>query len=137
MKIVKLVFRIRSCRCLPDRMVAALVEQAAARRIARKVSARSGGLPMVQTLRVVCVDSTEIACMFLKPKWIGADRVQNLEAQEGLDVKKGFSSKFSNHRDAIGSTSSQQIRLCLQGCKKILIYIIVALYGNNLDVDVL
>lgn len=71
----------------------------AARRIARKVSARGGGLPMVQTLGVVCEDSTEIACMLLEPNWIGADRVQNLveklAAQEGLDVEKGYFTDFS------------------------------------------
>ncbi|KAJ7948264.1 formimidoyltransferase-cyclodeaminase-like [Quillaja saponaria] len=67
----------------------------AAKRIARKVSARGGGLPTVQTLGLVHgEDSTEIACMLLEPNQIGADRVQNrvemLAAQEGLDVEKGY-----------------------------------------------
>ncbi|KAL5078811.1 hypothetical protein RYX36_007232 [Vicia faba] len=74
----------------------------AARRIARKVSARGGGLPMAETLRVVCVDSTEIACMLLKSNWIGADRVQNLEAQEGLDVEKEYSG-FGYDKASCGS----------------------------------
>ena len=69
------------------------------RRIARKVSARGGGLPTVQTLRIVCEDSIEIACMLLEPNQIGADRVQNLvemlAAQEGLDVEKGYFTDFS------------------------------------------
>ncbi|XP_061346720.1 uncharacterized protein LOC133292330 [Gastrolobium bilobum] len=72
----------------------------AARRIARKVSARGGGLPTVQTLGLVHgEDSTEIACMLLEPNQIGADRVQNrvemLVAQEGLDVEKGYFTDFS------------------------------------------
>ncbi|RHN75680.1 putative formiminotransferase subdomain-containing protein [Medicago truncatula] len=71
----------------------------AARRIARKVSARGGGLPTVQTLRVVCGDFNEIACMLLEPNQIGADRVQNLvemlAAQEGLDVEKGYFTDLS------------------------------------------
>ncbi|PNY05165.1 formimidoyltransferase-cyclodeaminase-like protein [Trifolium pratense] len=71
----------------------------AARRIARKVSARGGGLPTVQTLGIVCEDSTEIACMLLEPNRIGADRVQNLveilAAQEGLDVEKGYYTDLS------------------------------------------
>ncbi|KAI4334011.1 hypothetical protein L6164_018754 [Bauhinia variegata] len=72
----------------------------AARRIARKVSARGGGLPTVQTLGLVHgEDSTEIACMLLEPNQIGADRVQNrvemLAAQEGLDIEKGYFTDFS------------------------------------------
>ncbi|KAJ1434589.1 Formiminotransferase, N-terminal subdomain [Sesbania bispinosa] len=72
----------------------------ATRRIARKVSARGGGLPTVQTLGLVHgEDSTEIACMLLEPNQIGADRVQNrvemLAAQEGLDVEKGYFTDFS------------------------------------------
>ncbi|OMO96383.1 hypothetical protein CCACVL1_04979 [Corchorus capsularis] len=71
----------------------------AARRIARMVSARGGGLPTVQTLGLVHgEDSTEIACMLLEPNHIGADRVQSrvemLAAQEGLDVEKGY---FTDH----------------------------------------
>ncbi|BAT98926.1 hypothetical protein LR48_Vigan06g135900 [Vigna angularis] len=72
----------------------------AARRIARKVSGRGGGLPTVQTLGLVHgEDSTEIACMLLEPNQIGADRVQHrvetLAAQEGLDVEKGYFTDFS------------------------------------------
>lgn len=72
----------------------------AARRIARKVSARGGGLPTVQTLGLVHgEDSTEIACMLLERNQIGADTVQNrvemLAAQEGLDVEKGYFTDFS------------------------------------------
>lgn len=72
----------------------------AARRIARMVSARGGGLPTVQTLGLVHgEDSTEIACMLLEPNQIGADRVQNrvemLAAEEGLDVEKGYFTDYS------------------------------------------
>ncbi|GLT47913.1 hypothetical protein SLA2020_215670 [Shorea laevis] len=71
----------------------------AARRIARMVSARGGGLPTVQTLGLVHgEDSTEIACMLLEPNRIGADRVQSrvemLAAEEGVDVEKGY---FTDH----------------------------------------
>lgn len=67
----------------------------AARRIARRVSARGGGLPTVQTLGLAHgEDTTEIACMLLEPNRVGADRVQNwvemLASQEGLDVEKGY-----------------------------------------------
>ncbi|CAN1844290.1 Glutamate formimidoyltransferase [Linum perenne] len=72
----------------------------AARRIARMVSARGGGLPTVQTLGLVHgEDSTEIACMLLEPNQIGADQVQNrvesLANQQGLDVEKGYFTDFS------------------------------------------
>ncbi|KAL2347619.1 hypothetical protein Fmac_001619 [Flemingia macrophylla] len=70
-----------------------------ARRIARKVSARGGGLPTVQTLALVHEDSIEIACMLLEPNQVGAERVQNrvemLAAQEGLDVEKGYFTDIS------------------------------------------
>lgn len=72
----------------------------AARRIARAVSARGGGLPTVQTLGLVHgEDSTEIACMLLEPNQVGADRVQNqievLAAQDGLDVERGYFTDLS------------------------------------------
>lgn len=72
----------------------------AARRIARMVSARGGGLPTVQTLGLVHgEDTTEIACMLLEPKRVSADKVQNrvelLAAEEGLDVEKGYFTDFS------------------------------------------
>ncbi|KAF5745990.1 hypothetical protein HS088_TW06G00155 [Tripterygium wilfordii] len=72
----------------------------AARRIARMVSGRGGGLPTVQTLGLVHgEDSTEITCMLLEPNQIGADRVQNrvelLAAQEGFDVEKGYFTDLS------------------------------------------
>ncbi|KAF1882560.1 hypothetical protein Lal_00002738 [Lupinus albus] len=72
----------------------------AARRIARKVSARGGGLPTVQTLGLVHgEDSTEIACMLLEPNQIGVDKVQHrvemLAAKEGLDVEEGYFTDFS------------------------------------------
>ncbi|XP_075660361.1 formiminotransferase cyclodeaminase-like protein isoform X2 [Castanea sativa] len=71
-----------------------------ARRIARMVSARGGGLPTVQTLGLVHgEDSTEIACMLLEPNQIGADRVQNqvemLATEEGVEVEKGYFTDFS------------------------------------------
>ncbi|KAJ0051687.1 hypothetical protein Pint_01648 [Pistacia integerrima] len=62
-----------------------------ARRIARMVSARGGGLPTVQALGLAHgEDSTEIACILLEPNQVGADRVQSrvemLAAEEGLDI---------------------------------------------------
>ncbi|KAL5723371.1 hypothetical protein ACHQM5_006783 [Ranunculus cassubicifolius] len=71
----------------------------ATRRIARSVSARGGGLPTVQTLGLFHgEDSTEIACMLLEPKRVGADKVQNkvelLAAQEGLEVDQGYFTDF-------------------------------------------
>ncbi|MED6185632.1 hypothetical protein PIB30_058994 [Stylosanthes scabra] len=70
------------------------------RRIARKVSARGGGLPKVQALALVHdKDSIEIACMLLEPNHVGADRVQSyvemLAAEEGLDVEKGYFTDLS------------------------------------------
>ncbi|KAI4325110.1 hypothetical protein MLD38_030534 [Melastoma candidum] len=71
-----------------------------ARRIARRVSARGGGLPTVQTLGLVHgEDSTEIACMLLEPNQVGADRVQSrvemLASEDGLDVERGYFTDFS------------------------------------------
>ncbi|KAJ4729880.1 formimidoyltransferase-cyclodeaminase-like [Melia azedarach] len=71
-----------------------------ARRIARKVSARGGGLPTVQALGLFHgEDSTEVACMLLDTKQVGADKVQDrvemLAAQEGLDVGKGYFTDLS------------------------------------------
>ncbi|KAJ6433394.1 hypothetical protein OIU84_017149 [Salix udensis] len=66
-----------------------------ARRIARMVSARGGGLPTVQSLALFHGDdSAEIACMLLEPNRIGADRVQAqvemLAAQEGFGCREGL-----------------------------------------------
>ncbi|KAF2283177.1 hypothetical protein GH714_043507 [Hevea brasiliensis] len=88
----------------------------AARRIARLVSARGGGLPTVQTLGLVHgEDSTEIACMLLEPNQIGADRVQSrvemLAAEEGLDVQKGYFTDFSPEMIV------EKIKLAWFGCK--------------------
>ncbi|GMN57167.1 hypothetical protein TIFTF001_026285 [Ficus carica] len=71
-----------------------------AKRIARMVSARGGGLPTVQTLGLFHgEESTEIACMLLEPNQIGADRVQNqveaLATEEGVDVEKGYFTDYS------------------------------------------
>lgn len=72
---------------------------AVTRRIARMVSARGGGLQSVQTLGLYHgEDSTEIACMLLKPKQVGADKVQTqvelLAAQQGLEVEQGYFTDF-------------------------------------------
>ncbi|CAI8595640.1 unnamed protein product [Vicia faba] len=97
-----LMFEFTSYLIVQNLLQILSTDVSAARRIARKVSARGGGLPMAETLRVVCVDSTEIACMLLKSNWIGADRVQNLEAQEGLDVEKEYSG-FGYDKASCGS----------------------------------
>ncbi|KAJ0966007.1 hypothetical protein J5N97_027145 [Dioscorea zingiberensis] len=75
-----------------------------ARRIARSVSARGGGLPMVQALGLVHGDdSTEIACMLLDVNLVSADQVQNqielIAAREGLEIDKGYFTDLS--RDMI------------------------------------
>lgn len=72
---------------------------AVTRRIARMVSARGGGLQSVQTLGLYHgEDSTEIVCMLLKPKQVGADKVQTqveqLAAQQGLEVEQGYFTDF-------------------------------------------
>ncbi|XP_042490631.1 formimidoyltransferase-cyclodeaminase-like isoform X2 [Macadamia integrifolia] len=72
----------------------------AARKIARLVSERGGGLPTVQSLGLVHGEqSTEVSCILLEPDRVGADRVQSqveiLAAQEGLDVEKGYFTDFS------------------------------------------
>lgn len=72
----------------------------AARRIARRVSARGGGLPTVQTLGLVHgEDSTEIACMLLEPNQVGADRVQSrvemLASEDRIDIERGYFTDFS------------------------------------------
>ncbi|XP_038981680.1 glutamate formimidoyltransferase-like isoform X2 [Phoenix dactylifera] len=72
----------------------------AIRQIARMVSGRGGGLPTVQALALVHGDDRiEIACMLLEPNQVGADQVQSqveqIAAQEGLEVEKGYFTDFS------------------------------------------
>ncbi|XP_039130760.1 formimidoyltransferase-cyclodeaminase-like [Dioscorea cayenensis subsp. rotundata] len=72
----------------------------AARRIARAISARGGGLPTVQALALVHGDdTTEIACILLDANRVGCDKVQNqielIAAQEGLEVEKGYFTDIS------------------------------------------
>lgn len=69
------------------------------RTIARRVSARGGGLPGVQALALLHGDKLEIALMLLEPDRIGASDVQNkvelLASEEGLHVEKGYYTDLS------------------------------------------
>ncbi|KAF6990789.1 hypothetical protein CFC21_007947 [Triticum aestivum] len=72
------------------------------RRITRRVTGRSGGLPSVQALALFHGDNcTEIACFLLDPDHVGADRVQWLVEQiaeeQGLEVEKGYFTDLSKH----------------------------------------
>ncbi|KAK8562518.1 hypothetical protein V6N13_018897 [Hibiscus sabdariffa] len=74
-----------------------------ARRIARMVSARGGGLQTVQSLgQVHDQNSIETAFILLEPNQVGADRVQSqvemLTAQEGLDVEHKYLNLISGDR---------------------------------------
>ncbi|KAE8810810.1 Formimidoyltransferase-cyclodeaminase [Hordeum vulgare] len=69
------------------------------RRITRRVTGRSGGLPTVQALALFHGDNcTEIACL-LDPDHVGADQVQWLVEQiaeeQGLEVDKGYFTDLS------------------------------------------
>ncbi|XP_031474235.1 uncharacterized protein LOC116246478 isoform X2 [Nymphaea colorata] len=69
------------------------------RTIARRVSARGGGLPGVQALALLHGDKLEIASMFLEPDRIGDKEVQRevelLASEEGLRVEKGYYTDLS------------------------------------------
>ncbi|XVF44445.1 hypothetical protein PTKIN_Ptkin02bG0120600 [Pterospermum kingtungense] len=73
---------------------------AAVRRIAKQVSERGGGLPLVQAMGLVHHDGvTEVACNLLEPSKVGGDRVQieveRLAKEEGLGVGKGYFTDLS------------------------------------------
>ncbi|KMZ64340.1 Formimidoyltetrahydrofolate cyclodeaminase, Glutamate formimidoyltransferase [Zostera marina] len=66
-----------------------------AKRIARKVSERGGGLPSVQAMALTHGDdSIEVACNLLKPEIVSAHQVQlqieSLATKEGLIAGKGY-----------------------------------------------
>lgn len=70
------------------------------RRIARKLSARGGGLSSVQAMALAHGKNvTEVACNLLEPGKVGADRVQleveKLAGEEGMAVGKGYFTDFS------------------------------------------
>ncbi|WVZ82828.1 hypothetical protein U9M48_030043 [Paspalum notatum var. saurae] len=76
---------------------------AAAKRIARAVSERGGGLKSVQAMGLAHGDgATEVACNLLDPATVGADqvqeRVQRLAAELGLDVGEGYFTDFSQEK---------------------------------------
>ncbi|KAF8775765.1 hypothetical protein HU200_004146 [Digitaria exilis] len=75
----------------------------AAKRIARAVSERGGGLSAVQAMGLVHGNGvTEVACNLLDPVRVGAEQVQErvrqLAAEEGLAVGKGYFTDFSWER---------------------------------------
>ncbi|CAN6191883.1 unnamed protein product [Urochloa humidicola] len=76
---------------------------AAARRMARAVSERGGGLRSVQAMGLAHGEGvTEVACNLLDPATVGAEKVQEmvrqLAAEQGLDVGEGYFTDFSQDR---------------------------------------
>jgi glutamate formiminotransferase len=74
-----------------------------AKRIARRVSERGGGLDSVQAMGLVHKDGVmEVACNLLDPGKVGAGQVQaeveRLGEEEGLSVGKGYFTDFSEER---------------------------------------
>ncbi|XP_040380909.1 glutamate formimidoyltransferase [Oryza brachyantha] len=75
----------------------------AARRIARAVSERGGGLRSVQAMGLAHGDGVvEVACNLLDPASVGAEQVQGmverLAGGEGLSVGKGYFTDFSQDK---------------------------------------
>lgn len=84
------------------------------RRIAKKVSARGGGLPDVQAMALLHgVKGMEIACNLLDAKNVGPDKVQeevaSLAEKEGLIVEQGYLTDYSE--DQILATALQRLNL--------------------------
>jgi glutamate formiminotransferase len=76
---------------------------AVARRIARAVSERGGGLRSVQAMGLAHGDGvTEVACNLLDPARVGAEQVQErvrqLAAEQELAVGEGYFTDFSQER---------------------------------------
>lgn len=74
----------------------------AARRIAKRISERGGGLMSVQSMALVHGDVIEVACNLLEPNKVNGDRVQveveRLAGEEGVEVGKGYYTDFSQER---------------------------------------
>uniref|UniRef100_A0A0E0DVW3 glutamate formimidoyltransferase n=1 Tax=Oryza meridionalis TaxID=40149 RepID=A0A0E0DVW3_9ORYZ len=75
----------------------------AARRIARAVSERGGGLPSVQAMGLAHGGGVvEVACNLLDPARVGAEQVQGmverLAAGEGFSVGKGYFTDYSQDK---------------------------------------
>ncbi|XP_071700746.1 formiminotransferase cyclodeaminase-like protein isoform X2 [Rutidosis leptorrhynchoides] len=72
------------------------------RKIAKKVSGRGGGLASVQSMALVHGDVIEVACNLLEPTKVGGDQVrvlvEQLAAQEGVTVGKGYFTDFSQEQ---------------------------------------
>uniref|UniRef100_A0A7N0TJH0 glutamate formimidoyltransferase n=1 Tax=Kalanchoe fedtschenkoi TaxID=63787 RepID=A0A7N0TJH0_KALFE len=74
-----------------------------ARKIAKRVSGRGGGLPKVQAMALTHGENTiEVACNLLEPCKVGGERVQleveRLAAEEGLAVGKGYYTDFPEEK---------------------------------------
>jgi len=72
----------------------------AARRIAKRLSGRGGGLPSVQTMALAHGEGViEVACNLLDPNKFGGERVQeqveSLAREEGISVGRGYYTDFS------------------------------------------
>ncbi|GLJ22813.1 hypothetical protein SUGI_0429990 [Cryptomeria japonica] len=84
------------------------------RRIARKVSARGGGLPGVQAMALLHGDKVmEIACNLLDAKSVGPDKVQAevslLAEKEGLKSEQGYLTDYSE--DQILEAACRRLKL--------------------------
>uniref|UniRef100_A0A804R405 glutamate formimidoyltransferase n=2 Tax=Zea mays TaxID=4577 RepID=A0A804R405_MAIZE len=81
----------------------ATADVSVARRIARAVSERGGGLACVQAMGLAHGDgATEVACNLLHPDAVGADQVQErvsrLAAGLGVGVGQGYFTDFSREK---------------------------------------
>ncbi|KAJ4981259.1 hypothetical protein NE237_032096 [Protea cynaroides] len=75
----------------------------AVRRVAKRVSARGGGLEFVQAMALAHGDDLiEVACNLLAPNNVGADEVQfeveRLAGEEGIAVGKGYFTDLSQEK---------------------------------------
>lgn len=75
----------------------------AARKLAKRVSARGGGLPKVQAMALTHGDNTiEVACNLLEPSTTSGDQVQlevkRLAAEEGMSVGDGYYTDYSQEQ---------------------------------------
>ncbi|KAK9152599.1 hypothetical protein Sjap_000079 [Stephania japonica] len=78
-------------------------DMSVARRIARRVSGRGGGLQSVQAMALAHGEGViEVACNLLDPNVVGADQVQlkveELAGEEGITVGKGYYTDFSQEK---------------------------------------
>ncbi|KAK9131631.1 hypothetical protein Scep_011159 [Stephania cephalantha] len=78
-------------------------DMSVARRIARRVSGRGGGIQSVQAMALAHGEGViEVACNLLDPNVVGADQVQlkveELAGEEGITVGRGYYTDFSQEK---------------------------------------